>query len=423
MTLAVPRTVRFVALTRRTREVAGGLASPELTLGLAAGVAMDEAVMAALLAPGRFPGRDEYRRVGRELAAAQELFAGRGWLDDPATYHRTPPPLTNRDLVSVRGSARGIAYEQLRYESGFLPTEGEPGRERWHSYAANHRAAANIVRHHDGDRPWVICVHGFTMGYPMMDFAGLQTRRLHRELGFNVAMPVLPLHGPRKVTRLSGEPFLSFELMNSIHGFAQSVWDIRRLISWIRLQGATSIGLYGVSLGGYVVSLLAGLEDGLDAVVAGIPVTDVPALFGGHAPPAARSMALEHGLLESGPGSAHHVVSPMAFGARLPHDRRFIFAGYGDRMAFPDQAHRLWRHWEEPAICWYPGNHVGYLWSRQVAAFLAESLSPTRSSTARMSSPYFSSLAGPMPLQRASSRSDDGLSAAIPSRWASEKTM
>jgi hypothetical protein len=372
--LAIPRTARFVATTHRTREVARGLPSPDLTLALAAGVAMDEAVMAAMLTPERFPSLADYRRVGEELALARELFAERGWLDDPAAYHRTPPPLTNRDVVSVRGRARGISYEQLRYESGFSPTTDEPGRERWESYAPNHRAVANIVRHRDDDRPWVICVHGFTMGYPIMDFAGLQTGRLHYELGLNVAMPVLPLHGPRKVTRLSGEPFLSFELMNSIHGFAQAVWDIRRLISWLRQEGATSIGLYGVSLGGYVVSLLAGVEDGLGAVVAGVPVTDVPALFGGHTPPAVRALAVQHGLLESGPGSAHHVVSPMAFDARVPVDRRFIFAGYGDRMAFPEQAHRLWQHWDEPEICWYPGNHVGYLWSREVAAFLGASL-------------------------------------------------
>ncbi|HKH87475.1 MAG TPA: alpha/beta hydrolase, partial [Acidimicrobiales bacterium] len=364
MTLAVPRTVRFVRTTYRTREVALGLASPGLTVALAAGVALDEAVMAVLLSPHRLPTPPDSHRVGGELAAARELFAERGWLDDPATYHRRPPPLTNREVVSVSGTARGIAYEQLRYESGFLPMIGEPGRERWDSYRANHRAVANVVRHREDGRPWVICVHGFTMGYPIMDFAGLQTGRLHYELGLNVAMPVLPLHGPRKVTRLSGEPFLSFELMNSIHGFAQAVWDIRRLISWIRQQGATSIGLYGVSLGGYVVSLLAGLEDGLDAVVAGIPVTDVPGLFGRHTPAAWRATALDHGLLESGPGSAHHVVSPMAFPARVPLDRRFIFAGYGDRMAFPEQAHRLWQHWEEPEICWFPGNHVGYLWSR-----------------------------------------------------------
>jgi hypothetical protein len=366
--------LRFVVSALRTREVAAGVPSPELTIALAAGVAMDEALMAAVLAPDRFPGDGDYERVGDELAEARRMYAEHGWLDNPALYHRIPPPLTNRDVVSVHRRSRGIIYEQLRYDSGFSPREGEPGRERWQSYVPNRRAVANIVRHPDGGRPWLVCVHGFTMGYPILDFQGLQTARLHTELGLNVALPVLPLHGPRKVTRLSGEPFLSFEMMNSIHGLTQAVWDIRRLISWIRSQGGSSIGLYGVSLGGYVVSLLAAIEEGLGTVVAGIPVTDIPSLFGGHSPRAVRVLAAEHGMLDTGPGSAHQVVSPLAIEPLVSHDRRFIFAAYGDRMAFPDQAKRLWEHWGEPEICWFPGNHVGYVWSRDVASFLVSSL-------------------------------------------------
>ncbi|HXY43893.1 MAG TPA: alpha/beta hydrolase, partial [Acidimicrobiales bacterium] len=194
------------------------------------------------------------------------------------------------------------------------------------------------------------------------------------ELGLNVALPVLPLHGPRKVTPLSGEPFLSFEMMNSVHGLAQSIWDVRRLVGWLRAQGATSIGLYGVSLGGCVVSLLAGLDLGFEAVIAGIPVVDLPTLFAAHSPAPIRWRADRHGVLGTGPEVAHHVVSPLAFEARIAHERRFIFAGYGDRMAFPNQAVRLWEHWNHPAICWYPGSHVGYLWSRLVARFLDRSL-------------------------------------------------
>ena len=46
------------------------------------------------------------------------------------------------------------------------------------------------------------------------------------------------------------------------------------VITLIRQQGAASISLYGVSLGTYAVSLLAGLVQGIDGVVAGVPVSD-----------------------------------------------------------------------------------------------------------------------------------------------------
>jgi len=39
-------------------------------------------------------------------------------------------------------------------------------------------------------------------------------------------------------------------------------------------------------------------------------------------------------------------------------------------MAVPSQAHALWEHWERPTISWFPGNHVGYLWSAKVSGFV-----------------------------------------------------
>jgi esterase/lipase len=38
------------------------------------------------------------------------------------------------------------------------------------------------------------------------------------------------------------------------------MWDIRRILHWIRAQGAPSVGVHGVSLGGYQTALLAALE-------------------------------------------------------------------------------------------------------------------------------------------------------------------
>jgi hypothetical protein len=355
-------------------EVSDGVTAPSLSLGLAAGVAMDEALLAMAMTPSRFPRRADFARVSAELADARRMFSRRGWIAQPASYHRIPPPLKPEDVEMSRGWALGLGYERVTYESGFAVRAGEPGAERWMAYEPNRRATATVVRHLGEPRPWVVCVHGFCMGYPFMDFVGLHTAKLHRGLGLNVALPVLPLHGPRKVTLVSGEPFLSFDMMNTVHGLTQAVWDIRRLVSWIRGQGATSIALYGISLGSYVVSLLAGIEDGFDAVVAGVPVVDFPSLFHDHSPLHIRARSIEHRILGGAAEDVYRVVSPMSFEPKVMPDRRFVFAGYGDRLALPDQARRLWEHWDEPRINWYSGNHVGYLWSGQVGAFLTESL-------------------------------------------------
>jgi hypothetical protein len=371
---AVPRTVQFVGTALRRGEVAASLPAPHLSFGLAAQVAMDEAILAMAMTPRRFPHREDYTRVAGELADAEALYTSHGWLAEPLSYHRTPPPLPGADVTTSRGWATGLGYTRLTWDSGFAPHPGEPGGVRWESFEPNRNATAAIVRHADGPRPWVIAVHGFCMGFPFMDFQGLHTARLHRELGFNVALPALPLHGPRKVTAVSGAPFLSFDLMNAVHGLTQAVWDIRRLIDWIRQQGATSISLYGVSLGAYVVSLLAGIEDDVDAVVAGIPVSDFPGLFDRHSPQHIRARGIEHRIMGGVAENVYRVVAPMSFEPAVPRSGRFIFAGYGDRLALPEQAQRLWEHWDQPRISWYAGNHVGYIWSKQVAEFLVSSL-------------------------------------------------
>jgi hypothetical protein len=72
--------------------------------------------------------------------------------------------------------------------------------------------------------------------------------------------------------------------------------------------------------------------------------------------------------------NVYRVVSPLSFVPSIPKERRFIFAGYGDRLALPEQAQRLWEHWEQPRISWYAGSHVGYMFSKQVSDFLVHSL-------------------------------------------------
>ena len=372
--VAVPRTARFMGETARRGSVegSGGLPVPALSPALAAQVAIDEAILAVAMGPNRFPRRADYERVAAELAHARLLFETSGWLADPASYHRAPPPLTEPAIEG--GWALGQRYERLLFPSEWAPRPEEPGAERWAGYEPNRTAVATVLRHRDRPRPWVVAIHGFGTGTAFMDFVGLHALHLHRDLGLNVVMPVLPLHGPRKITRLSGEAFLSFDLIDTVHGLTQAVWDIRRVLGWVRSQDAPGIGLYGVSLGGYVAALLAGLEDGVDAVIAGIPVVDFPDLFRMQSPHHIRLRAVEHEILDGNAEIVHRVVSPLAFAPRVAHANRFIFAGLGDRMARPSQARALWRHWDEPEIFWYGGNHVGYLWSKQVTAFLGQSL-------------------------------------------------
>jgi hypothetical protein len=329
---------------------------------------MDESIMALAVGPNRMPRRADYERVGAEVAEARAVMETHGWLDDPGSYHRRPPPLQYPAISS--GWALGRAYERLWWPSGFEPGEGLPGRDRWQGFAANRTASAWVLRRRDRPRPWVVCVHGFGMGSAFMDLVGFRAGHLHDALGINVAGIVLPVHGARKPSRFSGEEFLGFDVMNYVHGLSQAVWDLRRLLGWVRSQDPTGVGLFGVSLGGYVSALCAAVEAELDLVLAGIPVTDLMGLMIHHAPHHVHLRALEHGVLDGTAQSVARVISPLAMPVAVPHRARAIFAGLGDRLVPVEQPHRLWEHWEQPETCWFPGNHLGYLWSGKVWDFV-----------------------------------------------------
>jgi len=369
LTTVAPRTLRWAlesSLTESGR--LPGAPQVRMTASLVAQVAMDEAVMALVQGPSRFPRRADYLRVAEELAAARELFADRGWLEDPRSYHRDPEPL--EDPLVTRGWALGQSYDRLSWRSDHEVRPEEPGAQRWSSFGPNRTAAAWVLEHGDRPRPWLVGVHGFGTGAPVADMVTFRALHVHHELGWNVAAIVLPVHGSRRSSHIGGEDFLGFDLMNSVHALDQSVWDVRRLLSWVRTREPTSLVLHGVSLGGYITALTTCFDGDLDAAIAGIPVCDIPALFARQSPVHVRRRAEQHGILAGNAEQVHRVVSPLAMPSQLDPARRYVFAGLGDRMAVPTQALALWEHWERPTICWFPGNHVGYLWSAKVARFV-----------------------------------------------------
>jgi hypothetical protein len=318
------------------------------------------------------PDSQHVRRGHHELVSMCEFLERNGWLDDPSGYHQEPPPLRAPLITSKTNRSLGgsVDYQELSFESEFEPHPGEPGRERWLAYEENGTAAAFVLEHEGGDRPWLVVTHGFTMGTPTMNFQGLAAKWLHEDLGLNILMPVLPLHGVRSATRVSGGALLQPEFANVAHMFSQAVWDIRRLVGWIRNRSDAPVGLYGVSLGAYTVSLASAFIDDLACVVAGIPAVDFTSLARDNEPWAYKAyggeLKTDWGLVRK----VIHPVSPLTFEPNVPVEGRFIFAGVADRVARPDQARALWRHWQKPEIEWLSSGHVLATMGRSSKPFL-----------------------------------------------------
>jgi hypothetical protein len=139
-----------------------------------------------------------------------------------------------------------------------------------------------------------------------------------------------------------------------------AVHDFRVFVDYLQSNGVRQVGLTGLSLGGYVSSLLAAVDDRLAVVIPIVPVVSIGRLARQWVPinlllaGGARMWQLDDELLDA----TLAVHCPLNYPPLVPHDRRMIIGGLGDRLAPPEQSRMLWEHWDQPRLHWFPGNHV-----------------------------------------------------------------
>lgn len=310
-----------------------------------------------------------------DLRAAAERHRAGGILDDPAQAHPRPPELEKCSLgaVSVRGAPPA---ELLRFDSEYVPQDPEI-RDRYLAITQNRTARVHLWRHGDRPRPTLVCLHGYGMGRIALDALAFDLGHLHRELGLDVAVPTLPLHGPRAIGRRSGAGFMDDHPLQTNAAFGQAIWELRRLSGWLRKQGVPAVGVYGMSLGGYLAALWASLDGDLACAVPMIPLVALHDLLERDLPPEERRAREACGVGPELWRDAWAPHSPLVHTPRVAPEARLILAARADRICPPDQAHALWEHWDRPAIHWAPGSHLVPIGRRETRERLAAHLRQT----------------------------------------------
>lgn len=345
---------------------------PDDDLRMQAKVGFDEATLGYFLISARVPSGGEAARMCDEAQQLGEVMAQRGWIDDPASFHTAP--VAPREMKSDHARSQGLDYERLEFDSGYEVDPALPGAGRWGAHYANRHAVAWMLRHPGPSRPWLVCIHGYRMGTPWLDFRLFRPATLHRRLGLNVLMPVLPLHGPRRIGRRSGDHYLDGDLLDLLFAQSQALWDLRRWLAWLREnEDRPQIGLYGVSLGGYNTALLSGYEPGIDFGIANIPVMDYAETLWGVIPPPHRRYFEARGLTEDRYRELLTPVSPLSRPSLLPRDRRYVVAATADRIVPVAQPALLAQHWQTETR-WYQGSHMSIGYQREPGVALEDAL-------------------------------------------------
>ncbi|OBG55082.1 peptidase [Mycolicibacterium fortuitum] len=348
---------RRADLTARQRAIVdvSAIADVALRTGVASIVAtsMAPTTLASMLHPCASRAEQDHMRFYADLAAAQ----------DPAVSFPAPsrpPRVSTRPANPVAEMIAHGRVENLRFESGF--TAVNPAmREMCGGFIRNNVVRAQHWRHDDGPHPTLCVIHGF-MGSPYLANGLFLSLPWFYRSGYDVLLYTLPFHGRRaeRFSPFSGYGFFAHGYAGFSEAMAQAVYDFRSVIDYLESTGVDRIALTGISLGGFTSALLASVDDRIQAVVPNVPVVTpdrtVDEWF-----PANKLVALQRRVARTDPAlieAAARYTSPLNYRPLVPKERRLIITGLGDRLAPPQQAEMLWKHWDRCAFHWFPGNHL-----------------------------------------------------------------
>jgi alpha-beta hydrolase superfamily lysophospholipase len=314
------------------------------------GGAVDQAVLSAL--GFRFQTRRPPVRAPR--APGDDRTDRRALLANAISFYRGCEPFfvepaRPRVFEERRGPlAGGGEIVDLKWASAFEP-RWPALRDDYLSYAPNRNAYARVFRHAE-PRPVLFCIHGYRGGHLFIEERAFAVRWLYK-IGLDVVLFDLPFHGRRARApgaRRGGPDapvWPSVNVGRTNEGFAHAIYDLRALIAYLRARDPSRpIAVAGMSLGGYTTSLLATVEP-LAFAAPIIPVASFPDLLWAHGEGRPeRARAERDGITVEMLREAMAVHTPLLRAPKTPPERVLVISADGDRIAPPDHAARLARH-------------------------------------------------------------------------------
>jgi pimeloyl-ACP methyl ester carboxylesterase len=279
--------------------------------------------------------------------------------------------LNGPDFIPAASNAAQIEFDGPR---NFKFPTPRPGKVEENNivYGRLYRCAERWQK-----RPVIILLDGFPpIGYHSA-FPWL-ARRFNRA-GFNVAPLVAPYNLQRRPRQPIEENCLEFA-----RTMAQNVAEIRALTGWLLDEGCPSVGLLGVSFGGWA----AGLTACSDARIAAVVLTMPAVAFRMFSSPPVVWRRVRESLQALRP--AQEAMDTTRLNLILstpviPKENILLIEGIYDLFGDPQPIEELWQKWEQPEIWRLPHGHISALFvpglTGRVLRWLAPRLNNTTTQT------------------------------------------
>lgn len=333
--------------------------SPAERATLTGGEDLEKIIARTGSVPENLPGLSTSGCSAAALLQAIEFYSDRARLGDPAACFVAPAGGSIQVTESVIHGLKDGEVLDLSFRSAYQPQNPEYVSD-YSGYCANQRVHARLWRHTNGRAPaTLIAIHGWNMPDQRANALAFIPGGFYA-LGLDVALIELPFHmrrAPGSAPREAGSIFLSADLALTNEAISQSVSDLRQLRGYLEYAGPQETGCLGMSLGGYLASLWASLDD----LAFCVPVSPVSSLL---------DMAWERlcasdvafqvraaGIDKSDLERAFRFHSPFAHRLRVKARRVLIVGGVDDKLLPTSQPEELWKHWGRPQLLWLSGGH------------------------------------------------------------------
>lgn len=294
----------------------------------------------------------------------------------PEAFFRPPSeaPIIQSELCEMRVDGEVL---DLSFERSFEPINSAYSNEL-DTHVLNNVVRARYWKHREKSRGTIIAIHGWLLGRSRLSEATLAPEEFYQN-GFDVVLYELPLHGRRAAATESGFTFPSADLSRTNEGFAQAIYELRQLRTYLLETGAQSVGVLGMSLGGYIASLWSGLDE-LDFAICVSPLVKmapfVQSILRKASLVSDRALVLKKEVQNTNLSRVYALHAPLNYDCRVAPERRLIVSCKNDRIVPRVHAEALSSHWGGTPILWTAGGHFNVLNKNNTVELIISRLFP-----------------------------------------------